>query len=40
MNDKKNPVVTFVSNMIIICLGLAVCGVALGLSWAFLSWIF
>ena len=39
-NDKKNSVATFVANVVIISLGLAVSAVALGAAWAFLSWIF
>lgn len=39
-NDKKNSVATFVANVVIISLGLAVSAAALGAAWAFLSWIF
>ena len=39
-NETKNRVTTFVANMIIISLGLAVSAVALGLAWSFLSWLF
>ena len=39
-NEKKNPVATFIANVIIISLGLAVSAAALGAAWAFLSWIF
>jgi hypothetical protein len=41
MNDNnRNPVATVMANVVIICLGLAVSAVALGLAAALLLWIF
>jgi ABC-type dipeptide/oligopeptide/nickel transport system permease component len=39
-NEKKNPVATFVANMIFITLGLAVCTAIIALTLALVQFIF